>query len=176
MIALIITLAGLFTYLLYETQWLKISLPQYAKQVLQTIEIPKARRFEFARCEHSRKHLDCHNSPGYIIPARTIQAYGHIFNFKEGCNICRANLLREVVKAQKPSKPPALRFRNEITTTPEDLLSGSDWGKKHANDIIPEPTIELIIDGKSIKTINGDYRRGLIKSTLKQYTQAKMKV
>lgn len=30
MIALIITLAGLFTYLLYETDWLKIRLPQYA--------------------------------------------------------------------------------------------------------------------------------------------------
>ncbi len=47
-----------------------------------------------------------------------------------------------------------------------DCLCGKAWLEAHYKDIIPEPTIEISIDGKSL-SVNGNYKKGLIKEFIK---------
>ena len=64
------------------------------------------------------------------------------------------------------------RIVNDYTTMYNNCLPGKEWLKEHENDInkFPEPTIELSVNGRSIASINGDYKRGMISDTLKPYT------
>ncbi len=54
----------------------------------------------------------------------------------------------------------------DYVTKYRDCLPGKAWLKKHANDVLPEPTIELTIDGKSL-SVNGNYKKGVIKEFVK---------
>lgn len=45
-------------------------------------------------------------------------------------------------------------------------LCGWDWYKAHYNKEYPEPIIEISFDDKPLITVNGNYKRGLIKSTI----------
>lgn len=55
---------------------------------------------------------------------------------------------------------------NETELVFNDCLPGKAWVKAHYQDIIPEPTMVLVIEGRTHK-INGDYKRGLIKNIIK---------
>ena len=59
----------------------------------------------------------------------------------------------------------------DYKTVFHDCLPGKAWLEAHYQDIIPEPTIELLIDGKPIASINGNYKRGTIKKLIKQYAK-----
>jgi hypothetical protein len=60
-------------------------------------------------------------------------------------------------------------YENEDTYKTEfsDCLPGKEWLEAHYQDIIPEPTIELIIGDKEPITFNGDYKPGVIKEFIK---------
>ena len=49
-----------------------------------------------------------------------------------------------------------------------DCLPGKAWVEAHYQDVIPEPTIEVSIDGKAHK-FNGTYKRGIVKELLGGY-------
>ena len=51
-----------------------------------------------------------------------------------------------------------------------DCLPGKAWLEAHYQDNLSETSIELLVDGKSIASINGDFKRGMIKNALKPYT------
>jgi len=108
-------------------------------------------------CHIGRCHL-CHQGDRFFawrIPARTVKVFGSTINFKAGCNLYRAKLLKDIVKAQKSKATP--HYKNTAS-------SDNRW----LGDC--EPNIELLVDGKSIANINGDYKRGMIKEALKPYT------
>ncbi len=84
-------------------------------------------------------------------------------------------LIAEVNKVvtEKPRKPTITK-RDMVYTNSSDTrfnaykepLCGKDWLEAHYKDVIPEPTIELSIDGKTL-SVNGNYKKGLIKEWVK---------
>jgi len=48
-----------------------------------------------------------------------------------------------------------------------DYCCHNNWRKYNK---VVEESIELLVDGKSVANINGDYKRGVIKEALKPYT------
>lgn len=59
------------------------------------------------------------------------------------------------------------RIVKEYTTHFHDCLSGKDWLKEHHKDKYPEPGIELSIDGERSISLNGDFKKGMIKEWVK---------
>ena len=53
-------------------------------------------------------------------------------------------------------------------------MVGWDWLRLHQHDMIPEPTMEVIVDGKTL-SVNGNYKKDTIKSfmklAIKEYTR-----
>ena len=58
------------------------------------------------------------------------------------------------------------RTITDYTTNFRDCLCGKEWLEAHYEDVIPEPTIELSVNGKSL-SINGNFKTGMIKSFCK---------
>lgn len=52
-----------------------------------------------------------------------------------------------------------------------DCLPGKEWLEAHYQDFIPEPTIEILVDGATIANLNSNYKRGMIKQILQPYTK-----
>lgn len=46
-------------------------------------------------------------------------------------------------------------------------LPGKRWLRDHAKDTLPEPTIDITCNGKPVISVNGNYRRGIIKTAMK---------
>ena len=47
-------------------------------------------------------------------------------------------------------------------------LCGWEWYKAHYDREYPEPVIEIAFDDKPLITVNGNYKRGLIKDTMRR--------
>ena len=171
MIPLIVSLTAMFIWLLKETDWLRVNLmPQ------PIIHKPK-HKWQFAKysdnalmmrdrcyvgnCQECRKDND--HWITWRIPARTVKVFGSTINFKEGCNLYRAKLLSDIIKAQKSKA---------ITHYPSSHLSSLQKAKSWQwyERQFGEPTMELLVDGKTIANINGDYKHGTISKALKPYT------
>ena len=56
------------------------------------------------------------------------------------------------------------------TTIYHDCLPGKTWLESHHHDIIPEPAIDILVDGRVKASINGDYKKGMVSAALKPYT------
>ena len=167
MIGLTIYLTALIIWLLRETDWLRVNLMPIVK--------PK-RKWQFAkyggdcvmmrdRCYIDQVNNRCNLCRGdrffaWRIPARTVKLYSSTINFKEGCNLYRAKLIKDIIKLQKSRASPSYK-----KVTPP-----ASWYPS-----MPEVSIELLVDGKSVANINGDYKRGMIKEALKPYT-TKMRI
>lgn len=54
----------------------------------------------------------------------------------------------------------------QYETVYRPCLCGVEWLKQHEHDVIPEPTIDLLIDGKELH-VNGNYKQGIIKEFIK---------
>ncbi len=52
----------------------------------------------------------------------------------------------------------------------DNCLIPKEWLEAHYKDIIPEPTIEISIDGKSL-SLNGNYKKGLIQTFMGEFTE-----
>ena len=137
MTATIIIVSIAFYWLLLESNFLTIR--------LMIGDIPTvARVFERAEC---RKHGH-YQRMGYIMPARTLKLYGTTANLYEGCNLCRAKLLKDVASAQK----------RKSTITPIGKKGG--YGIEHGE-------IDIYVDGKHKANINSEYKRGMIKQAMR---------
>ena len=102
------------------------------------------------------------------IPARTVKVFGSTIHFKSGCNLYRAKLLKDIVKAQKSKVLPTYHAKYDGTVAQlPDYCCRKNWRKYHQ---VPELSIELLVDGKAVASINDDYKRGMIKEALKPYT------
>ena len=58
----------------------------------------------------------------------------------------------------------------DYTSRFHDCLPGKDWLEAHHQDPMPEPTIDILVDGEVIGSIRGIPKRGVIKSLLQPYT------
>ena len=171
MITALIIIALAFTWLLDETDWLRIRLPYGGCKSLVSNPVIKQpdRKWQFLKCGDGSLML-CQNCNyksrrscgkaqerwfAWKLPAQTVKVYGSTINFKAGCNQHRAKLLKDIVKAQKSKAVPTYK---------KALLPASCY------PALPDASIELLVDGKSIANINGDYKRGDIKQALKPYT------
>jgi len=158
-----------FVWLMTETDWLRVRLPvgavkqrnskwQFQKYGDDCIMMHSGCRTD--HCSTCQK-LGDDRFWGWRIPARTVKVAGSTINFNEGCNLYRAKLLKDIVKAQKSKSIPHYKG------------NGS-----YGHDYNCDASIELLVDGKRVlATGNGDgeYKRGMIKATLKPYT-TKIKV
>lgn len=115
-------------------------------------------------CRECRK--DDKNWFGWRIPARTVKVCGSTINFKAGCNLYRAKLLKDIVKAQKSKAMPTYHKKNEGSYIYNGKYN-KGWFK---TDELAQLSIELLVDGKSVASINGNYKHGMIKTALKPYT------
>lgn len=52
----------------------------------------------------------------------------------------------------------------------QQLLVSRKWLAAHEHDVVPEPTIEIAVEGKSLH-VNGNYKAGMIKDFMRQYCQ-----
>jgi hypothetical protein len=77
--------------------------------------------------------------------------------------------------ASKPKAGYSHRVVEDYNTNYRDCLPGKVWLKTHANDVLPEPTIEITIDGKNL-SVNGNYRKGMIRDFVKTNKQLAIKV
>jgi hypothetical protein len=91
-----------FLWLGYETQWMTV--------ILMVGDLPERElKFEPMYCrERSRLYSWRPHGDGvsYKIPARTIKMYGSTLNLYEGCNRCRAKLLKDIINLQKSHTKP----------------------------------------------------------------------
>jgi hypothetical protein len=61
------------------------------------------------------------------------------------------------------------RTVEEHKTEYADCIPGKEWLKAHEHDVIPEPTIEITVDGGKSLHVNGNYKQGMIKDFLAPY-------
>lgn len=66
----------------------------------------------------------------------------------------------------RPKKGYSHRVVEDYTTKYLDCLVPKTWLKAHADDRLPEPVIDISVDGKSI-SVNGNYKKGIIKEFMK---------
>jgi hypothetical protein len=73
--------------------------------------------------------------------------------------------------SSKPKRGYSHRVENDYTTVYHDCLVPKDWLKEHEHDLDGyEPTIEIAVDsGKSI-SLNGEFKQGMIKGFMADYT------
>ena len=198
MIACIIMVGFAFIWLGYETDWMRVRLlagPKRRYMLPPPTLIEKVKRkWQFAKygedcimtlegCHIMSCRL-CRQGERFFawkIPARTVKILYPItrpkggtrkvvstINFKAGCNLYRAKLLKDIVKAQKSKAVPSYKQLPETNYY-------KNTRKQTYTSLYGEPSIELLVDGKSIANINGDYKRGMIKKALNPYT-TKIKV
>ena len=115
---------------------------------------------------------ECKKNPNQFytwrIPARTVKILYPItrpeggtrsvistINFKAGCNLYRAKLLKDIYKAQKSKALPTYKNPKYMPAY---------------YNCYEEESIELLVDGQSVANINGNYKQGMIKEALKPYT------
>jgi len=176
----IVTMVLAFTCLGYETSWMRIRLPVGASYKRGLIlpppsldqKIRQQRKWQFLKygddCIMMRDRCGiypcnlCKQGNRFFawrIPARTVKVFGSTINFKSGCNLYRAKLLKDIVKAQKSKVLPTYRHNGY-----------PGYGQRADLDYLTQ--FELLIDGKVVMARgNGNeyYKRGMIKEALKPY-------
>ena len=187
-LSLLIILASLY-WLLRETDYLRCNLMPDLSIPIQDTALPKrqsiiescvvrtmtypqvdmtqpywwlssAAKDNLILCLNCRKKCDKEQWLAVTIPERTIKLGGSTLNLAKQCNIKRAKILKETCRELKRKTftpklaPLSLDYSN--------LLIPQEWIERHANDIIPEPTIELSVNGAETH-FNGDFKTGCIK-------------
>ena len=168
MISIIVSILILasFIWLGYETDWMRVRL---------LVGAPDRRKWQFLKygeksltlCLQCRNRChpfnDKHLWFGWTIPARTVKVFGSTINFKEGCNGYRAKLLKNIIKAQKSKAMPTYHKKDASS-----YVYNGKYNKAWFNTSL-KPSIELLVDGKSVANISSDYKRGMIRKALKAY-------
>jgi len=165
MIGLILTLIASFIWLGYETDWMRVRL--LCGAYIPIIEQPK-RKWQFLkygddcimmrdRCyiEHCNLCRQGNRFFAWRISARTTKLFGSTINFKEGCNLYRAKLLKDIIKAQKSKTLPHYH---------KGMSKSEAYGTKQ-----PYGDIQIKVNGQVKLNLNGDLKRGMVKDFMKQY-------
>ncbi len=58
----------------------------------------------------------------------------------------------------------------EYETRFHDCLPGKIWLEEHYQDVMPEPTIDILVDGQLKAHYNGNFKKGVISKTLGDFT------
>lgn len=164
MIASIIIIGLAFGWLFWETDWMRVRLsigkdrPPRQWQFKQYGDdcIIMRDRCYISGCRECRNNGRFH---GWRIPARTVKAWGSVMNFKEGCNIGRAKILKDIARLQSRKSTVSLKGEQVYHRSDNDIA----WG-------YIEPSIDILVDGELKASLNGNFKRGLIADTLKPYT------
>ena len=111
------------------------------------------------------------------LPAKTIKAWGSTLHLKEGCNLCRSDLLREIHRAQTTNHLiKGIKSPVALPSMKTNLLFCGTriWGfwemtkhKRPPKFNTPEPTMEILVDGQVKASINGNYKHGMIRDIIK---------
>lgn len=133
------------------------------------------------------------------LPARTVQIGESKLSLNEGCNIQRAKLLKDIWRELRTSRQPHLVFAqlpmietvrvgshrkefgmrggrryfqsvDDYKTVFHNCLPGKTWLREHHRDEYPEPTMEISV-GKKTLSLNGNFKRGIIKDFMKGETK-----
>ncbi len=173
-----LTIIGLaMTWLGYETNWMRVRLlagkeiprSKLKMTIAEWAEYDKnhARELESARREYAKQqaYYKAHTCPtcenrgaDVIVETKTTKA-GNSTCHITGCPDCLAKLEAQIIKSQQPTKP-----RNPYRALPSPRLQGDYYSQGHY-----EPSIEIKVDGQPVLELNGDYKRGMIKDTMRQY-------
>lgn len=160
MIPAIIIISLAFGWFLIETDFMRVRLPVgTAKPIDKSVPYWwQSNKDSMILCQGCR--TKCHKSERWTawkLPARTIKAYGSTINFVEGCNVYRAKLLKEIAKAQKSTALPHYKAKGY-----HEVGLQADW-----HNVRYEPTIDILIDGELKASINGNFKKGIIKQAMK---------
>ena len=139
-----------------ETDWMTVRLPVGALQ-----------RFTPILCRNC--NLSCHYRSHdhwmqWDLPARTVKVFSSTINFKAGCNLYRAKLLKDIATKQRRKAPATYKKPNNGS-----YFYNGKYRKEWFNTVF-EPTLDLFIDGELKFSVNGDFKRGVIKRALQPYT------
>ena len=163
-----------FTWLGYETDWLRVRLPYGVSN--PAIKQPD-RKWQFLKygddslmlCQHCDYVSRLHNwrSCGkdeerwfaWKIPAQSVKVYGSTINFKAGCNQHRAKLLKDIIKAQKSKATATYKPKYDRAAT----LPGWHY------TALPEPTLDILINGDLQFSVNSNHKRGAIKQFMSRF-------
>lgn len=182
MIVCMIIVILAFVWLGLETRWFTVRLltgkiPSKQEPVQDEKTAPyfwRTDKTNMQICYHCPNGKSCGKNKdrwaGWNIPAKTIKAYGYTMNFETGCNVLRAKMLHDVVNAQRITKQRLMNVPEISSHVFMQPLCGDKWLKEHEHFEIPEPTIEISIDGKTLP-VNGNYKKGLIAGFMEQYTE-----
>lgn len=102
-----------------------------------------------------------------IVKTETITS-GNSTCHVTGCPECLTKYKAMIEKTQK-EKQREFSIKRIPTERVCEPLCGKEWLEAHANDVIPEPLIEIFIDGKSI-SVNGNYKQGMIEGFMGGFT------
>ena len=165
MVATILIIGLAFLWLGYETDWMRVRLliGAYLR------DEQSGRKWQFSKYGDDALMLcqQCHNvCPnhrhysenrwfGWAIPARTVKAFGSTMNFNEGCNYQRARLLKDIAKEHKRKAP--------VSYKPETKYMAQYY------NCYDKESIDILVDGKPELSVDGNYKRGMIKDFMRQY-------
>ena len=72
----------------------------------------------------------------------------------------------------RPKRGYSHRVREEYKTVFHDCLPGKEWIEAHWKDEYPEPTIDIMVNDKSLH-LNGNYKKGSIQGFMADFTEKK---
>lgn len=148
---LVLTLA--FGYLLYETDFMRVRLPRFEALESESKGIKTALNsnapspdmpYYWMTPEQKEQHLilcrNCHNNckhdkerwTAWKLPAQTINAFGSTLALNAGCNIHRANLLKDIVREHK-KKTVSIKTVS-LPSFVKQVRTGSHWEKERWTD------------------------------------------
>jgi len=145
MITCIIIVGLAFIWLGYETNWLTIRLPK-GKSVAVETSCPNWNEPVLV-CPKCGK-------PAFALMAKFIEAGNSKCKVNPLCQDCLAKLETQIIKSQKPCKPVLFHH-----------IPDNSYGY----DFSDNATMEILVNGKVIASINGNYKRGMIKQLMLQY-------
>ncbi len=156
MIPSIIALITAFTWLLWETDFMRVRLlmGKVAKVEHNPIDTPyywmtpEQKEQHLMLCQNcnssSRLHSwrTCHKGEerwtAWKLPAKTIKAFNSTLNLAEGCNIARSNLLKDIVREHKrktisvkPCQLPIDAFIETVRVGSHKQSYGMRGGRRH---------------------------------------------
>jgi len=155
--------------------------------VKEKTEIPynwKSDKSPMILCHSCNRRCARYKGYGFAwkLPGRTITLYGSTVTLEEQCNVLRARIIKDVRNEQRRKNIrlslvpiPAfvrqvrlgshrLKYRGiieDFKTVYDDCIPGKDWLEANHNNVLPEQSITLMVDGKPVDTGNG------IKATIK---------
>lgn len=179
---IIIWLVICFAWLLYETDWMRVRLPRcsVATKYQEHYVSPQAERIMRIRRGELKRCPKCNEYKEHLQIRMDYTHAGNSHCSFTACDKCRVKIRAEIEASQKPTKPHEANPISHYPIVSMGLLSTcQEWYAKVNRHEGFEPSIEVSYNGNSILSVNGQYKRGIIKDAVNKcyiYRQGKLKV